>query len=1410
MKGNSDHKAGTVTGGKAILPLNNFFIALKQNGFLVTPKQVADSNVIILHYSGTVKNEYELCYYLSPIFANNQEEQIQFREIFQQHFNAQPIGEKEIIKKNWLQKIITHLKKHWWKYILAAAICFSVINYFLRHPLLKQRPTISISAIIADSNFAKQNNTHNNRFVKTTLHINDVLPDAVPDIKLKTKYNWGDSSAPDTLSYHAYSVAGNFLITAYTEVWYKKYLQYTDTVTTAIPICFENNKILIRPLVEGDSITAGKEVTLNAIVTGNAPRITWTDFKGDSTVKFRYQNTTAWYTFEKEGQQIIYCTAVSDSVTDPCAVKDSISFFVYDPRPKPKIIMSVPPGANLVQQMYKVKRAWFYGCGLLTLLSLFLTVFFALRWSKSKKNVIEENEEIKQEYQNLIQSFSGRSGSVQIPFKNKNYLPLPEEQISEVARQMRKRISDDTTYLHLQKTIAKAINNAGFFEPVMASRTQQSEYLVLIDDIQKNSQQVKLFDYLLELFAKQNVFVKKFYYRHDPQKCYSASQAGSISLEKLSEKYPKHILLIFGDAYQLIYKLYTVIDASYLQILNHWQYKAILTPVTFLDWGNNEKKVLLEEIPVLPIDIAGQILLMQKLFGEEINILADLEQYRGTFYETGLVNFEDIDDLYAYCKKASWANIAAGDKYNNILFQWIAALAVYPKIQWELLLAIGKAIMDKYGKGNELNFTTLLRIARIKWMAEGSFPDETRLSLLKNLSKENEIIARETVLAVLKEIPEAELSREHFAYEEKETQRLINEFNLYAHDPVKYAMYKKARDLMGELWRKKQMTDAPAQIYIENKNLQWDTLINKPLQPGEQTVNAATISASDYFGIASTGWLSKLYLLAVKIFGTLFSLSLVALVLLAIINFSGHKKIAPFTFKQSLNTAVKIAYRDSTGVHKSDSLILRIDTSTVILHNDKPAIMSLPVDDSIKNLEVQLDNSIILDTAMPVQHDAYTLTMVKNAVPEKPAAAIVVRLLLTTSCLNSLNSYKSIIGNTDSSFSVVNEVIAETNRPVIGPCLSMISFGKNVTIQKVNGLIKAFDKAGVNLKIGNQREYTAGENEIIIYNVNSTTTLKSEVHIQISDNSLIESANAFRKELAGKGFTVKPVNIQNYNYNSEISYYDSSTAAVANSITKYYNKYYPQMNVQARLRRSPNLQQYKNIIAVWIKKMDTAEFIISNAAFATEINLNQSLNVTFDIINKNNGKIVTGLLTGKICLYSQRSNCTNFDFNSKNITIIQQLNTSGLAVGKHEIRVTIAGVNINTSLGFFTITDRRKNPCDSFHLYVNRDGKNSSGIVNYRGKPYLNRALSKEGITVSLIERNSGYAIVELAKDKCPLQKTMLYPGKAKTINFCDGTKMNLTLLDWENKAASYIIQEALFDVIICARQANNVNQSAY
>ncbi len=767
---------------------------------------------------------------------------------------------------------------------------------------------------------------------------------------------------------------------------------------------------------------------------------------------------------------------------------------------------------------------------------------------------------------------------------------LPEPELNEVAWQMRRRIEDESTYLHIPKTISRAIRNAGFFQPVKMPRTHQSEYLVLIDETIANSPQVKLFEYLVEMLRKQNVFVDKFYYRQEPRNCYNALEPAGISLEKLSEKFPRHILLIYGTGSQLIYPHYPIFDPGYQHLVQRWKYKAILTPSPVPDWKSREKNVLAEEMLLVPADVFGQVLLVQHLFSGKPLDSASLGEYGDLFYKVAPIDFEEPDQLLEYCETAEWARQNSNDPADNILFQWVAALSLYPRVRWELIVAIGKSILEKYKRPEELNFTNLLRITRIKWVSEGHFPDYMRLELLKKVLPENEVVARETILSLLNEIPAQEITVDHFVYEEKEIQRVINEFNLFAHDPVKYAAYSTSGEVFEKLWRDKKIQDAPAKVYLKNEDRQWTTLIQakKGENAGEEKSNH---SMEDYLEEGSQDdkglYGKKLWIITLA--ALLFLGSLLSLIGLTILNFVNTSRFPALTYSKSITQEVRFSLVDCSESAGLQSATLLIDDEIVSLSSDRSVPGLVNFNDSLKNMVVQVNTRQVLSTTMAIDHDAYTILLNSPLAIQTPGVKLAATLYLPASCAAGLYDYRRNIADADPDITVNDTVI--TGIFPEGACLNSLSFGLKIGTDLVNRIIQNFKSSGIDLATRSSSPYAVNDGQIAVYYQPALIPAKKEepikVSIFLSDESLRNSAAGFRKALQTRGYTVNPLIISEFNTNSQVTYYNKKLASPAASVQQLYRKYYPDLPILVRFMENATVPDKDKTIRVYIRKLET-------------------------------------------------------------------------------------------------------------------------------------------------------------------------------------------------------------------------------
>ena len=122
--------------------------------------------------------------------------------------------------------------------------------------------------------------------------------------------------------------------------------------------------------------------------------------------------------------------------------------------------------------------------------------------------------------------------------------------------------------------------------------------------------------------------------------------------------------------------------------------------------------------------------------------------------------------------------------------------------------------------------------------------------------------------------------------------------------------------------------------------------------------------------------------------------------------------------------------------------------------------------------------------------------------------------------------------------------------------------------------------------------------------------------------------------MESNGYRVNPVEVKNYNYNSDIYYYNSAMQSTATAVQKIYNKYYPALKVQAHLRSSANQAQIDNSIIIWIKQLQT-----------TDVN---GLNVK-QVTYKGNGSAnAGGVVNGSIYLNPTTNGWEEFNNDSQN------------------------------------------------------------------------------------------------------------------------------------------------------------------
>lgn len=499
---------------------------------------------------------------------------------------------------------------------------------------------------------------------------------------------------------------------------------------------------------------------------------------------------------------------------------------------EPPFTLDVRQAGNFIVPKTQLDGFYFWGLwlvgGLITLcLGYYVWLVIQDRRRKDPETRLTDPED-------PLARFVSDEPPLEIPLENREAeLITRDQRFYQIVRTLRQPTEGEIRRLHVARTMQATMREGGFPTLIFQPHLVETEYLFLIDHSQVRSQQVALFEYLFRALVGENVCVERFFFHKTFDLFTNETHAKGLTLRQLADAYRQHTLLIWSNGYPLLYPPYPVVEPAIREALTGWESRAILTPVPFADWGSKER-ALQADFLLLPADVTGQLHLMQSLAEKQTRQDTFLRQQADELYSIGYLDFREVDELRDYLSED--------------LFQWLAALALYPRIRWEVVIGMGQALMPP----EAVNFTNLLKLARISWLHEGNFPDYTRFDLLKALRPEHEAKARQTLLQMLS-YAEQYFPGEHFYDGEKYLLQTVNQFALYAHDADTFAHYGPAQQEFKELYDKGLYPDGAMLRYLENPDGAWTTLLpaTKPSAPAKAIESSVSrprsTSLEDYF-----------------------------------------------------------------------------------------------------------------------------------------------------------------------------------------------------------------------------------------------------------------------------------------------------------------------------------------------------------------------------------------------------------------------------------------------------------------------------------------------------------------------------------------------------------------------------------
>jgi formylglycine-generating enzyme required for sulfatase activity len=326
-------------------------------------------------------------------------------------------------------------------------------------------------------------------------------------------------------------------------------------------------------------------------------------------------------------------------------------------------------------------------------------------------------KQIKESQEKIVASLKSRSGSspaierfVQSTDIASNY------KLIRVIRLLRFTELSGKNSFNIEKTIEKTIHGAGMARPVYTASRRHIEYLMLIDRHNSRDHLAHLYNNLYESMQENNIYAERFYFDNTPLLCHNHRYASGISLQEILSIYEHAVLLIFTNGLQFI-------DTSrsgiypWVDIFRNWQHRYFFSTSPPAIWGERER-LLKEVFPlVLPFSIEGIETVASDLL-QTANSSVDRISYWQNSADYSLVPIKTEEKTLDYLELF----------FSEPIKRWIAACAVYPELNWNLTLALGKLFSNEHIQLS--SYENISQLLRLDWFSRGYIPDKFRMGLL--------------------------------------------------------------------------------------------------------------------------------------------------------------------------------------------------------------------------------------------------------------------------------------------------------------------------------------------------------------------------------------------------------------------------------------------------------------------------------------------------------------------------------------------------------------------------------------------------------------------------------------------------------------------------------------------------------
>ena len=494
----------------------------------------------------------------------------------------------------------------------------------------------------------------------------------------------------------------------------------------------------------------GDEITFNAVMADDAE----VDFEWDLAEGFdKIKKQEATQKFNKKGLYEVKLTAIRKDLPGHCehTLTHRISIGKED-----AYLLAKPLAKDAINPLVQFSVGTYILLGLLGL----AMIFYWVRWANRKPPATAEAQHeldlaaAKKKYQSVDR------GPYFIPFRSQNGGIRVDRELYRLSDVMRLRQEGLRKEMDIPVSVRETIAGGGFPALLTKSDTVPTEYLFLIDEQSHASHQRRLFEFVVDFLRQREVIGEVFYFNSGLHSFWNGQFPDGLRASQLQRMFPFHRLVLLGDGHQLVDSRprkdgKPTLKKEALNLFRQWKHRLLLTPLPVVSWDYQEG-ALHEIFAVFPSDTDG--------LGEAIKHIergtGDEERAAYAYWCEGLAegrNEADVD--------RRWRSAADHRDYlkdHPRLYQWLCALAVYPDLDWNITLAIGRALSPL---GVEVSYDNLLLLCRIPWLNDGHLKNRLRKQLLADLDPEAERLARQAVKeeleAVQSLVANSQVNQEH-------------------------------------------------------------------------------------------------------------------------------------------------------------------------------------------------------------------------------------------------------------------------------------------------------------------------------------------------------------------------------------------------------------------------------------------------------------------------------------------------------------------------------------------------------------------------------------------------------------------------------------------------------------------------